>query len=104
VTGTLNLISYLKVAPEDVEVKPNSPPKKRKEVKAISPKSEDGEEDDSAEEDDDDIADHSLDSDTHDAWMKNMTDTWHWQIARTIYTSLEIKGQIEIKDIGNGEQ
>ena len=104
VTGTLNLISYLKVAPEDVEVKPNAPPKKRKEVKAIAAKSEDGEDDDSAEEDDDDIADDSLDSDTHDAWLKNMTDTWHWQIARTIYTSLEIKGQIEIKDIGNGEQ
>lgn len=33
-----------------------------------------------------------------------MTDTWHWEIARTIYTSLEIKGQIQIKDIGNGQQ
>ena len=47
-----------------------------------------------AQEDDDDIADDSLDSATHDAWLKNMTDSWHWEIARTIYTSLEVKGQI----------
>lgn len=59
-------------------------------------------EDDSSQEDDDDIADNSLDSATHEAWMKNMTHTWHWEIARTIYTSLEVKGQIQIKDIGNG--
>jgi hypothetical protein len=105
VTGTLNLISYLKVAPEDVERKPNQNIKPKPVPKKKSTASGDDEEDDdSAQEDDDDIADHSLDSATHDAWLKNMTDSWHWEIARTIYTSLEVKGQIQIKDIGNGEQ
>jgi len=82
------LISYLKVAPEDVEVKPNA------KEKVVAKKPVDGGDDDSAEDDDDDIADDSLDSATHDAWLKNMTDSWHWEIARTIYTSLEVKGQI----------
>ena len=79
------MISYLKVAPEDVEVKPNN--KDKVELKRVD-------DDDDSADDDDDIADDSLDSATHDAWMKNMTDTWHWEIARTIYTSLEVQGQI----------
>jgi hypothetical protein len=103
----LNLISYLKVAPENVEVKPNDKDIRKQlaaKLKSEAAKGSDDEndEDDSSQEDDDDIADDSLDSATHDAWLKNMTDTWHWEIARTIYTSLEVKGQIEIKDMGNG--
>lgn len=65
-----------------MEVKPNNKEK-------VVPKRADDDDDDSAD-DDDDIADDSLDSATHDAWMKNMTDTWYWEIARTIYTSLEV--------------
>jgi len=91
------------VGPEDVEVKPNAKSKPEVIPKQKVAGSEDDEEDDDSA-DDDDIADDSLDAATHDAWLKNMTDSWHWEIARTIYTSLEVKGQIQIKDLGNGEQ
>ena len=33
-----------------------------------------------------------------------MTDSKDWMIARTIYTSLEVKGQIKISPLSDGQQ
>lgn len=78
ITGTLNLMSYLKVAPRDIKQGPYKP-KKAKKMK----KNEDGE----TEEEEDDEEEEDMDRVDEKQAFHDMTDSTNWEIGRTIYST-----------------
>lgn len=95
ITGTLNMVSYLKVAPDEALSYPpgSSETQRSKQKQKMNRGQENGEDSDSEE------SEEEVGGSNHDEWVRNITNSEDWLIARTIYSSLQLKGRIAVEKL-----